>query len=124
MKSLFNENGIDYTAGELIPVIIAQNKAGFFALLIKCLQVTLAMRYSCAEDGKDFILSPVADDNGEFFCSEGRTDGLPQDADANGAYNIARKGLCVLKKIDNADKYSDWSTKISNKEWLNFVRNH
>ncbi len=124
IKELFAENDIDYTAGDLVPEINVQNKSAFFVSLIKCMQVILAMRYSSADDGKDFILSPVADENGEFFCSEGRTDGLPQDADANGAYNIARKGLCVLEKIDNADKYSDWNTKIPNKEWLNFVHEH
>ena len=59
---------------------------------------------------------------GEFYCSEGRADGLPQDADANGAFNIARKGLWVLEQIDKAEKYTDWTTKISNKDWLNFVQ--
>lgn len=123
LKALFSANGIEYADGkDLKAKITAQNKADFYAILVKCLQVTLAMRYSSVEDGKDFILSPVADENGVFFCSEGRNDGLPQDADANGAYNIARKGLCVLEHIDVAEKYSDWSTKISNKEWLNFVQ--
>lgn len=127
LKELFDKNDICYADGKnLICAITAQDKAGFFAELIKCLQVTLAMRYSysCKEEIKDFILSPVANEKGEFFCSEGRTDGLPQDADANGAYNIARKGLCVLKHIDTADKYSDQNTKITNKEWLNFVRSY
>ena len=124
LKALFAENGVDYRQGDLRSAIAAQNSAAFFAALTKCLQITLAMRYSSTEDGKDFILSPVADENGVFYCSEGREDGLPQDADANGAFNIARKGLMVLEQIDKAEKYKDWTTKISNRAWLDFVQTH
>ncbi len=123
LKSLFDEYGIDYRGGDLRDSICTQNTARFFAKLTKLLRVTLAIRYSCAEDGKDFILSPVADENGEFYCSEGRTDGLPQDADANGAFNIARKGLWVLRQIDKSKKPGDWTSNISNAEWLRFVQN-
>ena len=122
LKDLFTANNIDYCNGDLRDAITAQNSTGFFARLTKLLQVTLSMRYSSAEDGRDFILSPVADENGEFYCSEGREDGLPQDADANGAFNIARKGLWVLEQIDKAEKYTDWTTKISNRDWLSYVQ--
>lgn len=122
LKDLFTSNGVDYRSSDLRHAIIAQNSADFFARLTKLLQVTLAMRYSSKEDDKDFILSPVANEHGEFYCSEGREDGLPQDADANGAFNIARKGLWVLEQIDKADKYTDWTTKVSNRDWLNYVQ--
>lgn len=122
LKKLFEKHGIDYRTKDLKDRIVGMDNKSFFIALIKNLQITLAMRYSSTEDGKDFILSPVADKNGEFFCSEGRDDGLPQDADANGAFNIARKGLMVLKKIDSAEKYGDWTTKIKNSDWLDFVQ--
>lgn len=125
LRALFAEYNIDYSAENLVDDIVAQTSPAFFARLIKLLQVTLAMRYSCTEDDKDFILSPVMDDNGKFFNTEVvKSLGLPlpQDADANGAYNIARKGLMVLQQIDRAEKYKDWSTKISNKDWLSFVQ--
>ncbi len=122
LKELFTHYGIDYHGGDLRESICRVGDKDFFLKLIKNLQVTLALRYSSAKDGKDFILSPVADENGEFYCSEGRNDGLPQDADANGAFNIARKGLCVLRQIDQAENYKDWTTKIRNEEWLRFVR--
>lgn len=125
LRGLFAEYGIDYTAGNLISAITAQNAAPFFVRLIKLLQVTLAMRYSCAEDGMDFILSPVMDENGQFFSSEdAKKNGLalPHDADANGAYHIARKGIMVLDQIDRAEAYRDWTTKISNRDWLRFVQ--
>ena len=120
LKKLFAAHGVDYLSESDIKAdIVAMDDKAFFISLMKNLQVTLAMRYSSSEDGKDFILSPVADANGEFYCSEGRTDGLPQDADANGAFNIARKGLMVLRSIDKAHSYKDWSTKIKNIDWLN-----
>lgn len=122
LKELFTSNGIKYHDNDLRDKITSQTQAGFFASLSKLLQVTLAMRYSSSEDGKDFILSPVADNNGVFYYSEGRNDGLPQDADANGAFNIARKGLWMLEQIDKAEGYKDWSTKISNKDWLSYVQ--
>lgn len=121
LKKLFADFNIDTEVSELIPAITSQTSVEFFKTLIKCLQVTLSLRYS-PEDTKDFILSPIADANGEFYCSEGRSDGLPQDGDANGAFNIARKGLMVLEQIDKSEKYTDWTTKISNKDWLSFVQ--
>ncbi len=124
LKALFTENGIDYRQGDLRFAITAQNSVAFYASLMKCLQITLAMRYSSTEDKKDFILSPVADKNGVFYCSEGREDGLPQDADANGAFNIARKGLWVLEQIGKSKKYTDWTTKISNRDWIYSVQTH
>ena len=46
----------------------------------------------------DFILSPVK----PFFDSRKAKESLPQDGDANGAYNIARKGICILNQIREA----------------------
>ena len=126
IKELFNEYGIDYAEGDdLKEQIVSQNRTAFFSKLIECLKVTLAMRYSNGDGGRDFILSPVADENGHFFNSEeaaANRDDLPWDADANGAYNIARKGLLVLRNIDKSDSLKDWTTKISNREWLEFAQ--
>lgn len=122
LKALFDRYGIEWRTGDLRGAITARTEAPFFASLIKNLQVLLAMRYSCAEDGKDFILSPVAGPDGTFFCSENGLAGQPQDADANGAFNIARKGLWVLRQIDRAESYKDWTTKVQNTQWLSFVQ--
>lgn len=122
LSQLFSDAGIVYDDGfDLKKSIIAQHSSNFFRALTKNLSVTLALRYSSTEDDKDYILSPVAK-NGVFFCSETCDDTLPRDADANGAFNIARKGLWVLRQIDQADSYNDWTTKISNKEWLSFAQ--
>ena len=127
LKKLFTTYDIVWESEEnLVPGIVSKDTAAFYTSLIKNLRITLAMRYSCPEDGKDFILSPVADDTGVFFNSEDvalHHKALPQDADANGAYNIARKGLMVAKQIDDAETMKDWTTAISNREWLSFVQN-
>ena len=66
---------------------------------------------------EDYILSPVKNKNGEFFDSRNAAESLPIDADANGAYNIARKGLMVIEQIKRVEKI-----KISDEDWLNFAQ--
>lgn len=63
-------------------------------------------------------------ENGEFFNSEKAGDNLPKDADANGAFNIARKGLWVLQQIRKTDEENLTKLKlaISNREWLQFAQ--
>ena len=77
------------------------------------------MRNSSAEDGVDFILSPVRMPDGRTFCSNNAGEKLPCDADANGAYNIARKGILVMEKIKAGDKNP---TLIKNEDWLNYAQ--
>lgn len=58
----------------------------------------------------NFLLSPVRNEQGEYFDSRTATKTLPKDADANGAYNIARKGIIMyehIKKIGN-----NWNKKV------------
>jgi len=60
----------------------------------------------------DFILSPVRDKKGIHFDS--RTDNaIVPNGDANGAYNIARKGLMTFEKIKKGEK----DLYISDEEW-------
>lgn len=80
------------------------------------------------ERDDDFLLSPVRDSNGMHFDSRiyhdqlgkdapGSPPELPVSGDANGAYNIARKGIMMLDRIvqnpekpDLFIKDSDWDT--------------
>ncbi|MDR2410332.1 MAG: type V CRISPR-associated protein Cas12a/Cpf1, partial [Bacteroidales bacterium] len=48
---------------------------------------------------EDFIQSPVRDENGNHFDSRRAGEKMPQNGDANGAYNIARKGLIAFQRI-------------------------
>ena len=107
------------------------------------------MRYSRpASDGQseeDYILSPIRGKDGKFFDSRDylkmaqpdKTPELPVDADANGAYHIALKGLWMLQNGIEEDKTrknkaSDSSNAgteevkyklktISNDEWFTFA---
>lgn len=61
---------------------------------------------------EDFILSPVRDQQGNHFDSRKVSNHLPNSGDANGAYNIARKGIIMAKHIEEG-----WNLFISDDEW-------
>lgn len=70
----------------------------------------------------DYLISPVMNSKGEFYDSRTCGVNLPQNADANGAYNIARKGLWVIEQIKDAEDLKKLKLAISNKEWLQFAQ--
>ena len=128
IKKLFDQYNIQYQNGEDIrDTIIKQDKKDFFIHLICCLKLTLQLRHINPEakhdQEKDFILSPVADEKGRFFDSRKAKNNEPQNADANGAYHIALKGLIMLNKLDQWDSTSRTpDLKVHNKEWFNFIK--
>mgnify|MGYP004472998081 FL=1 len=90
--------------------------------LMQFMKLLLQLRNSKAGTDEDYILSPVADENGIFYDSRSCGDQLPENADANGAYNIARKGLMLIEQIKNAEDLNNVKFDISNKAWLNFAQ--
>lgn len=90
--------------------------------LMQFMKLLLQLRNSKAGTDEDYILSPVADENGIFYDSRSCGDQLPENADANGAYNIARKGLMLVEQIKDADDLDNVKFDISNKAWLNFAQ--
>src|SRR3989344_5958259 len=60
----------------------------------------------------DFIVSPVRDATGNHFDSRRAKKNQPDSGDANGAYNIARKGIMMLDRIA-----SDENPYIRDSEW-------
>ena len=121
-KKLFDEKEIDIS-GNIKEAICSQTDAQFFRDLLGLMKLLLQMRNSIANTEEDFLLSPVADENGHFFDSRERISSLPIDADANGAYNIARKGLWMVCKIREMPEGDKLSLNITNKEWLQFAQN-
>ncbi len=124
-KGNLKKAGISYEDGsELRDRIAASNDAAFLKGMIETLRTLLALRYNNGKKGadeKDYILSPVADAKGRFFNSLESDETLPKDADANGAYHIAKKGLLLVDKIRKFEpvgnkKYPDLS--LSNHEWF------
>ena len=122
-KQLFNENKIDFK-GNLKKEILSTTGKTFWESLLHLLKLTLQMRNSITGTDTDYLISPVANTNGEFYDSRTCSDRLPKNADANGAYNIARKGLWAIKQIKEAQDLKKVDLFISNKEWLQFVQNH
>lgn len=128
-KSLFGEFGIDYK-GNLKTSILSISNADFYRRLIKLLSLTLQMRNSITgstlpED--DYLISPVANDRGEFYDSrnyKGTNAELPCDADANGAYNIARKALWAISVLKSTpdDMLNKANLSITNAEWLEYTQ--
>lgn len=103
-----------------------QDKFWGFKYLFKYM---LQMRNSNNSNGKeeeirDYLISPVKNRNGKFFNTDERDPKLPQDADANGAYNIARKGLMVIEQIKNMnqDELKRARFNITEEDWLKFAQ--
>lgn len=121
MKSFFTHYHIDIT-GNLKEAICSQMEKPFFVGLLHLLKLTLQMRNSITGTETDYLVSPVADENGVFFDSRSCGDTLPENADANGAYNIARKGLMLIGQIKETKDLANFKYDISNKAWLHFAQ--
>lgn len=142
LKALFETSGIDYKSGnpilDSIMSIGADLKDGakpskeiadFWDRLLYYFKLILQMRNSNARSGEDYIISPVMAADGTFFDSreeikKGEEAKLPVDADANGAYHIALKGLSLISKINLAkdEELKKFDMKISNADWFKFAQ--
>ena len=121
LKQLFAQYDIDIN-GNLKEAISKQTKKTFFDDLMGLLKLTLQMRNSITRTETDYLISPVADENGNFYDSRTCGPSLPENADANGAFNIARKGLMIIEQIKASEDLSKLKFDISNKSWLNFAQ--
>lgn len=83
----------------------------FFEKLLKYLTALLSLHHTWKDENgieHDTIVSSVEYGPNEFFISSNASNDMPQNADANGAYNIARKGLWLLNKLNEIiDKTTD-----------------
>ena len=127
--ALFEKYSIDVN-GDIKAQIMSVDKKDFFVELIGLLRLTLQMRNS--ETGKvdrDYLISPVKNSEGVFYNSDDykgiENASLPKDADANGAYNIARKGLWIIEQIkacENDAELNKIRLAMSNAEWLEYAQ--
>jgi CRISPR-associated protein Cpf1 len=124
----FKEKGIilkdETDLKSLIADIEANAKnASFYYAIFDAFKRTLQMRNSNATTDEDYILSPVAV-NGKQFCTTDEANKgkdandnwlskLPVDADANGAYHVALKGLYLLNNPQ--------TKRIENEKWFQFM---
>lgn len=141
-KKIFGQHRIDFESGNnLIDSImeigadLKQNEkpskvvADFWDTMLKNFKFVLQMRNSNAASGEDYIISPVKNADGTFFDSRkekelGDKAKLPIDADANGAYHIALKGLLLLKRFAKTDESNlkKADLRISEAEWFEFAQ--
>ena len=124
-KNLFAKFDIDYT-DNLKEQILVMDEKSFYKKLMGLLSLTLQMRNSISKNvDVDYLISPVKNSNGEFYDSRNYdiTSSLPCDADSNGAYNIARKGLWAINQIKQADDETKANISIKNSEWLQYAQN-
>ncbi len=111
IEQAFAKKGIHIDEGMNLKAIISRfeddNKnASFFSSFFYAFKTTLQMRNSNSTTEEDYILSPVAIDGKQFCTTDEANKGkdadgnwiskLPVDADANGAYHIALKGLYLI----------------------------
>ena len=118
-KKLFKEAGIDIK-GNIKDAVCQLKEKKYLETLMHLMKLLLQMRNSVTNSEIDYLLSPVADENGNFYDSRTCDSALPKDADANGAYNIARKGLWVIEQIKNTTDKPRLA--MTNKEWLKFAQ--
>lgn len=122
-KKILGEAGIDIHVNLKEAICNLEGKRQkYLEPLMKFMKLLLQLRNSKAGTDEDYILSPVADENGIFYDSRSCGDQLPENADANGAYNIARKGLMLVEQIKDAEDLDNVKFDISNKAWLNFAQ--
>lgn len=120
LKKAFSKATISFENGENLKDTLAkQENVELFKNLLFCLNLILRMRYSNPKTEQDFMLSPVLIEGEKVFCSEEVSDTLPQNADANGAYNIARKGLLMLEQVNAGESNP---LIIRNQTWFEYAQ--
>lgn len=129
IKQHLEENGILICSENLVNDICNVNSPQFFKELMEDIKLILQIRNSVSNTDIDYMLSPVKSERGEFFDTrkydedDEQFNYFPKDADANGAYNIARKGLMLMEKIrQSQDKKVKLA--ITNKEWMDYAQKH
>lgn len=120
-KKAFDEAGIDIHSN-LKEAICTLTEKKHLESLLHLMKLLLQMRNSITNSEIDYLLSPVADENGHFYDSRTCDDTLPKDADANGAYNIARKGLWAIRTIQESSETERPNLALKNQDWLRFAQ--
>lgn len=143
---LMEQYGIEYKDGHDIREDISHmdetQNADFICNLFEKFKYTVQLRNSKSEaegDDYDRLVSPVLNSHNGFFDSSNYKENeksddiiddkqiMPKDADANGAYCIALKGLYEINKIkenwSDDKKLKESELYISVTEWLDYIQN-
>ncbi len=123
LMHLFRDYNIDPYCEDLQAQILEQDQKAFFSDLLNLFRLTVTLRHTDNMD--DYILSPVRTEDGFFDSRKYRSQEnspFPKDADANGAYHIALKGLRVLKECIEDGKIKPDKKGMQTYHWLRFVQ--
>lgn len=126
---LFDSKGIAYRDGHNLVNDLENYDSKLLSDILYNFRLILQLRNSMRDYSTgeviDYIASPVMYHR-ERFNSQKKNPSLPLDADANGAYHIALKGLMCLQKIneyaDPDGKMDIKNMKITNEEWFKFMQ--
>lgn len=118
-KELFRDYGLDLKSSTLKEDILAQTKGEFFTRFMELLNAVQQMKNY--RNGESFLTSPVPNERGEFFNTLRNDSVMPECADANGSYNIARKGLMTVESIRNGEVNPMYPT---DGDWFTYMREH
>jgi len=146
LELLFGEYNIIYGDGKDIKqqitdvqdIDVDRTAKQFYKRINELLNLTLKLRHNNGKKGadeEDYILSPVEPYFDSRFESRkpSMQQTLPINADANGAFNIARKGLLLLERLNQLGVEEFEKTKKSNNKktqwlphelWVEYAQNH
>ena len=116
LKQLFETKGVDFASGDnILPQILGD--VSLLPAVNYLFRLIMELRYTIGDT--DAIVSPALDEKGNYFDTREHVLGgkYPVNADANGAFNIARKGILLVNKL----KQDVTSPFITNKEWFEHV---
>lgn len=117
LKALLKEEKIEYEKEQELKNVIINNRV-LVNKFFETMKLAANMRYS--NENEDYIISPILKD-GKFFKSTKEMKDLPCDADANGAYNIALKGMLILDRFRKSESQRI-DTFISKYDWLKYMQ--
>lgn len=138
---LMEQYGIEYKDGHDIREDISHmdemRNADFICNLFEKFKYTVQLRNSKSEaedENYDRLVSPILNSSNGFYDSSdymenenNTTHTMPKDADANGAYCIALKGLYEINKIkqnwSDDKKFKENELYINVTEWLDYIQN-
>lgn len=123
LKEVFAKIGAELT-GNLKEAIASIGDLDTCRELLHAFKLTMQMRNSVTGTNIDYLISPAIGADGKNFDSRLIDDSMPNNADANGAYNIARKGLMLVNQIRQTGEDEKIEFDVTNKAWLNFAQSH
>lgn len=121
---LFSKYGVEKSE-DMKDQILAIEDVDFYKSFMHLFKLMMQIRNSESNGIVDYLQSPVKNAKGEFFNSDNVIGNeAPENADANGAYNIARKGLWVVQQIKSLpdSQLNKVKLAMTNKEWISFAQ--